>query len=184
MRNFSDLQNEPRLEKFLDSPFGTLYTISDASGIPKVMVRRFDSDLPAKLVKPFTELVQATQQWLEIHPELGRLVKVEQPIERGSDFVSRPYHIYYTSTDAYVDWEDSPEPPIELEQMRNAFLKAIGKSVGPRDALIEMVLTRSLLEPTGKTYFNESIGQFIVVEPKLTREDVERWAALSARLGY
>jgi hypothetical protein len=34
-------------------------------------------------------------------------------------------------------------------------------------------------EPNGKTYFNEAEGRFVVVDPKLTADDVRHWAALN-----
>jgi hypothetical protein len=181
MREFADIQRESGLKKFLDSQLGTLYMIRDASGGPRVMVRHFDRDLPTTLVRPFADLIKAAHMWIEARPELAHLIRVERPIEVGLDFIARPFHIYYGSLRAYTDWEDPPEPPKELELMRNAFRAAVGKSTKPKDAIIEKVLARSLLEPTNKTYFDESKRQFFVVEPKLTREDVELWAAQSAQ---
>lgn len=46
--------------------------------------------------------------------------------------------------------------------------------------ILKAVLARSLLEPSSKTYFNEDEERFIVVELKPTREEVERWARLTA----
>jgi hypothetical protein len=178
MSEFVEVQRALGLKKFCDSPLGTLYAVPYSPGVPRVMVRRFDRELPVTLVQPFAEFVQAAQRWIDDRPALVRLVRIEQPVEVGRDFISRNYLLYYTSTDAYVDWEDPPEPPEELEQMRSAFREAAGKSADPKDIIIEAVLARSLLEPTGKTVFNEEEGRFIVVEPKMTREDVERWAAL------
>lgn len=180
MREFADIQQALGLKKFLGSPLGTLYFVPVAPNAPRLMVRHFDRDLPVALVGPFAELVRAVQQWIERHPALARLVRVEQPIEVGRDFIARKHHTYYTSTDAYVDWEDPPEPPEELKQMRSAFRAAVGQASEPQDTIIEAVLARSLLEPTGKTFFDEEDGLFIVVEPKPTREDLERWAALAA----
>src|SRR5207249_572651 len=97
------------------------------------------------------------------------------------DFVARPYHIYHGSMRAYVEWEDPPEPPEELEKMRGFFRGAIGEPAKPRDVIVETVLARTLLEPTGKTYFDEIKRRFIVVEPKLISDDVQHWAALSRR---
>ncbi len=51
----------------------------------------------------------------------------------------------------------------------------------PRDILLCRVLRRSLVQPTGKTYFNEDLGQFVVVEPHLTRADLEEWQAIEAQ---
>jgi hypothetical protein len=175
MREFADIRHEPGLKKFFDSSLGTLYTISDISGVPKVMIRHFDGDIPISLVKPFADLVQAVQKWINRNPPLSQLVRIEQPIEVGCDFIARPFHIYYVSTDSYVYWEDQPEIPEELEKMRKYLREAIGKSLDPKDAIIEGVLKQSLLGPTGKTYFDEIEGKFVVVEPKITREDVENW---------
>lgn len=179
MREFADIQTELGLQEFLDSPLGTLYFIPFTPGGPRVMVRHFDSSLPTTLVKPFVDLIQAVHHWVEDRPLLAHLVTVEQLIEVGKDFVARPHHFYHTSTRAYVDWEYPPEPPEELEQMRSILRAEIGQSDNPKDAIIEAILARSLLEPTGKTYFKESEGKFIIVEPTLTREDVECWATLS-----
>jgi hypothetical protein len=178
MREFTDLRNEPGLKKFLDSQLGTLYMMLDTRGFPQLIVRHFDRDLPPAWAKANYDFVQAMQQWVERHPELARLVKVEQPTEVGRDFISRPYHIYHTSTDAYTNWEDPPPPPEELEQMRTTFREAIGKSNRPGDAIIEKVLEKSLLQPTGKTYFDENEKQFVVVEPKFGRDDIERWLSI------
>lgn len=182
MRNISDIQSEPGLMKFADSPSGTLYVICDTLGIPRIMVRHFDSALPSTCVKPFADFGEAAQEWIKNHPNLARLVRITEPIEIGLDFIARPYYMYSTSTDAYIYWEYPPEPPEELEQMHNAFRSAISQSKSPKDALIEKVLARSLVEPTGKTFFDEEEGKFIIVELKLTREDLERWITLSDSL--
>ena len=179
MREFSNIQIELGLKKFLESPLGTLYFVPFTPGGARVMVRHFDKSLPTTLVKPFADLIQAVHQWVENREMLADLVKVERPIEVGKDFVARKHYSYYTSTSTYVDAEYPPEPPEELEQMRSILRAEIGQSDDPKDAIIEVILARSLLEPTGKTYFNEIEGRFIIVEPKLTREDVEGWATLS-----
>jgi hypothetical protein len=41
---------------------------------------------------------------------------------------------------------------------------------------LKPILTRSLLEASGNTYLGEEV--FVVVEPKVTPEDVEAWFAL------
>ena len=179
MRKFNEIQQELGLKEFLLTSLGTLYYIPSAPGTPRVRVRYFDSDPLIVLVKPFVDIVQATQEWIEHRPKLASLVKVEQPIEVGYDFIARLHHIYCTSTETYVNWDNPPEPPEELEQMRTIFRKEIGKSNNPKDILIETVLAKSLLEPSYKTYFAERKGQFIVVELELTPEYIQQWHALS-----
>jgi len=179
MREFADIQRELGLQKFLDSPLGTLYFVPFAPNAPRVIVRHFDRELPSRLVIPFADLLREAQHWIERDPTLVRLVSIEQPLEVGRDFIARKHHTYQTATDSYVEWEDPPEPPEELEEMRTAFQHAVGNSKDPRDAVIETVLARSILEATGKTYFDETASRFVVVEPKVTRDDLERWSNLS-----
>ena len=95
----------------------------------------------------------------------------------------RAYPVYLTGTDAYEFSDEAPVPPPELETMRHVVRDALAASSsgssGEREAIITRVVRRSLLEPTGRTYFNEADDLFIVVEPKITTADVREWAALS-----
>lgn len=173
------MKQELGLQKFLASPLGTLYFVPSAPGRPRIIVRHFDGELSPAFVQPYADLIRAAQQWVERHSGLDRLVRIEQPTEVGEDFVARPHHTYSTSIDAYEEWEDPPQPPAELTEMRDLLRAALLEPADPKEAIIHRVLARSLLEPTGKTYFHEGEGRFIVVEPKLTSDDVQRWAAQS-----
>lgn len=92
---------------------------------------------------------------------------------------------YYVATDSYADPDEPLEPPDELAEMRAQFRAASGRSRNPRDVIVERILVRNLLLPTGKTYPGATedeprVTQFIVVDPKLTRQDLDEWVALSA----
>ena len=178
MRDFEEIRNALGLKKFLVSPLGTLHFVPSRPDGPRIMVRRFDAELSPDFAAPFADLVRATEAWVERHPAVAALVRVETPIEVGRDFVARAHLTYSAHTRSYVESDDPPPVPAELETMRSAFRAASGTSADPRDALVEAVLARSLLEPTSKTVFDEGEGKFIVVEPKPTREEVERWASL------
>lgn len=181
MRDFREIYDELALKKFLDSPAGTLYFVPYAPDRPRVIVRHFDSQLPIALVSPFASLTRAAHDWLADRPVLDRLVRVVMPREVGQDFIAREHFTYYTSTESYeLDEEDlPPEPPAELDEMRDAFRDACGATADERDAIVETVLARSLLEPTGKTFFHESERRFFIVELKPTRDELERWAQLT-----
>jgi hypothetical protein len=183
MRAFADIERELGLKRFLWSELGTLYFVPQAANGPKIMVRRFDGEAPPGLVGPYAELVKAAQEWLDERAHLGRLVRVEQPVEVGTDFIARKFHVYTVRTNSYLDPENPPEPPEELEQIREIFREEAGQSDDPRDVIVERVLARSILEPSGKTYPGEpedgSAGtQFVIVDPKLSRQDLEEWAAV------
>lgn len=183
MRDFATIQRELNLKQFLESPLGTLYFVPMALEAPRLLVRHFDGILPPRLITPFVSLPPAAQQWIERSPDLERLVRIEQPIEVGRDFVAREHHTYGINLSAYTDWEEPPTPPAELALMQDAFRSLRGKSTSPKDNILKAVLARSLLEPTSKTYFNEDEGRFVVVELKPTREEVERWARLMGQAG-
>lgn len=179
MREFAEIRAELDLHKFLESPLGTQYSSQFKPPHPFVIVRHFDANLSPEEIVPYVELLRAAHDWVVRRPELARFVQIELPIEVGRDFVARKRHVYYTSTRSYTEDEPSaPEPPPELAQMRAVFLGLAGKSANPRDGIVERVLARSLLEDSGKTYEGES--GFVVVEPKLTVEDVRRWMALGS----
>ena len=181
MREFSDINRELGLKKFLTSHFSTLYFVPFSSRAPRIMVRHFNIEISPDSVEHVAAMIQASKVWVERHDLLTNLVKIEQPIEVGRDFIARQYHLYSASTDAYVDWEEPPEVPEELERMRRGFTALIGKSTDPADVFIETFLAKSLLEPSGKTYFDEIRAQFIVGEPRLTREDIEQWSKFRRR---
>jgi len=142
-------------------------------------VRCFDAALPPSAVSAYVDLIRAIHSWIDERPELAYQVQLELPVEVGADFVARPHHVYQVSTAAYVEWEDPPELPDELVELRQE-LRACLAEVGddPHERIVARVIVRSMLEPTGKAYFAESTGQLVVVEPKLTPEDVEAWARL------
>jgi hypothetical protein len=178
MRNFADLQRELGMKKFLASRNGTLYFVPGALGDRAIIARHFDRDLPVTLVAPSADLTRAAQRWIDRHPEVARLARVAQPTEVGHDFIVRPHFVYTTATRAYEEDEDPPPPPAELDELRRAFSAARAQSDDPRDAIVETVLARSLLEPTGKT-FQADDGRFTVVELKPTAEELQRWAGLA-----
>lgn len=175
MRTFDNISSELGLKKFIFSETGTLYFVPSGVGKPRVMVRHFNGTIPPIAIPAYAALIRDIGKWVELRPELARLVRIEQPIEVGQDFIARPHHTYYTSIYSYSRQEDEPEPPDELKEMQAIFRQLIGKSSDPAERIIEEILSRSLLEPTRKTYFSDEEGKFIVVDPKITREDLENY---------
>ncbi len=184
MRAFADIRQSWGLKKFLASELGTLYFVP-ATGSPgsrRVIVHHFDRALSPSLARPYADLIVATARWVRQRPELDELIRVLEPEEVGLDFVARKHLTYYNSLDIYDLPDAGVEEPPELDEVQRRLRVATAEPTGERDAVIGRILVRSL-EPTGKTYFDEIEGRFIVVEPKLTREDVESWARLTALPG-
>jgi hypothetical protein len=186
MRSFAEVEGELGLKRFLASPMGTLYFGGHTGRAPRLMVRRFDAEAPPALAPAYAEIVEYAHGWLEERPHLARLVRVVPPIEVGSDFVARDFHVYDARTSAYSDSDHPMEPPEELNQMRGIFREEAGRSDDRRDRIVERVLARSILEPSGKTYPDEARDgsggiQFVIVDLKLTLQDLEEWAAIPRR---
>jgi hypothetical protein len=181
MRNFENIKEDLQLKKFLESDLGTLYFIPYSPGSQRIIVRHFNRKNGSNHLLAYVEIMAAIQEWIKLFPAIGEFVKVEQPIEIGEDFIARPHHTYTTSLDSYNDDEDPPEPPVALFQMRAAVRKIIGKANTAKEAIIEAVITRSLLEPTAKTFFSGKEGKFIVVEPKLLPSDLDQWLSLTVK---
>ena len=186
MREFEDIRSALGLQKFLESATGTLYFNPAADGADRVLVRRFDATVPAELAAVYADLVSAVADWVDATPDVARYVRVERPLEVGRDFIARPYPIYYISTDAYDP--DGPPPPPELDEMHKAVRTAMMRKGGNLNrgeyTVIERVVTATLLEPTGRTYFNENDDLFVVVEPKIDAADVHDWETVSRQSGY
>lgn len=185
MRDFEDIRSALGLQKFLESPAGTLYFSPTAHGADRVLVRRFDATVPPDLTPVYADLVRAVADWVQAAPDVARYVRVERPFEVGRDFIARPYPIYYVSTDAYD--ADGPLPPPELDDMHKAVRAAVARRGADQDrgehVVIGRVVTASLLEPTGRTYFNENDDLFVVVEPKIDAADVHDWETVSRQSG-
>ena len=182
MRTFAEIQDALGLKRFLRSDQGTLYFIPTGVNTARMIVRHFDGELSPEMIVPYIEIIRCCQEWIERHPDVAYYVRVNQPLEVGIDFVARDHPIYLYSTSSYLQPERSqPRAPSSLNKLRDAFRQAMGQSDNPHDAIIEDVLSRSILEPSGKTYPGAKTPDgkiaFIVVEPHLQREDVEKWMA-------
>ena len=166
--------------EYLAGPMGMLYFDPSADGDERVLVREFDETYSPELVAAYADLIRAVNRWVRSHAAVARWVSIEEPVEVGADYLTRPYPMYYNSTGTYDDTPETPDPPSELETMRSAVAAAQAQDDLSRDGaqVISRVVTKSLLEPTGRTYFNDLDDRFIVVEPKIDRADVLKWAAI------
>lgn len=182
MREFADIERELHLMKFTDSTNGTLYCVPVAPGAPRLIVRRFDGDVPPALVPAYASMLAAAAAWIAADPELAALVRIEQPAEIGREYIARR-HFNATSLDAFLETdpeEDPPEAPPELARMQARFRTHAEAATGAREAVLASVLARSVLERSLKTFFDHDAEQFVVADLKPTRAELERWRALGA----
>lgn len=183
MRSFAEIQPKFGLRPFVDSPNGNLYHVPFSPGAPRLIVRRFDRDLPPILIPAYADLLASAQAWIEADAELAGLARVAQPIEVGSDFIARP-HLLGTHLRAYMAWppeDDPPEPEEEMAPMQARFHARIPRD--EREELLKTILARSLLEPTAKTMYIPAEERFVVADLKPTRAELLRWRELGSGEG-
>jgi hypothetical protein len=182
MREFADIERELHLMKFTDSRNGTLYCVPVAPGAPRLIVRRFDGEVPPSLVPAYAGMITAAAAWIAADPELAKLVRIEQPTEIGREYIARR-HFNATSLDAFLETdpdEDPPEPPPELYRMQARFRERTKAASDAREALLTSILARSILERSLKTFYDHDAEQFVIADLKPTRAELERWHALTA----
>jgi hypothetical protein len=183
MRDFTDIERELGLIKFTDSANGTLHCVPAAPDAPRLIVRRFDGELPVAAIPAYASLLEAAHSWVAADPELSAVVDVERPAEVGRDFIARR-HFQATSLDAFLETdpeEDPPDPPEELAPMQSRFRERAGAATGPRDLLLTTILARSILDRTGKTFYTYSSEKFVIADLKPTRDELERWRKLAMK---
>jgi hypothetical protein len=174
LRDFATMQSDEGLETFTESDAGTLYFVPPARGTALRLVRRFDGALPSRLVEAYAGLVRACQDWIERDRELAGLVRVDQPVEVGRDFVARPHRLYHVSLRTYA--RGTVDEPPELARLRQRFAQLAARAAGADDEIVVATLGPSILDATAKTFWEPDEERFVVVEPKVTRELLERWA--------
>jgi len=174
VRNFQAITRQYELKKFLDSPQGTLYFVPFAPGLPHLLVRHFDGNWSRALIGPFVDFIGTTQRWIEAHHALQSLVRIDQPLEVGCDFIARRHHYYHVSLSSYDSGK--VEPPPQLASLRECLRTALTTPGEGRIAVIHTVLSRSILEPTDKTFWKSVEQRFVVVEPSMTTGELEKWA--------
>src|SRR5262249_39318899 len=141
MREFADIERELHLMKFTDSRNGTLYCVPVAPGAPRLIVRRFDGEVPPSLVPAYAGMTVAASAWIAADPELSKLVRIEEPTEIGREYIARR-HFNATSLDAFLETdpeEDPPDPPPELSRMQARFRERIKAASYAREVLLTSI---------------------------------------------
>lgn len=176
---FSNLSKRMSLEEYLDGSLCTLYVSPSDPQEPEYLVRHFDQQLGPNDVQPFVDIIAEVGKWVDERSELSSMVRIEAPIEVGNDYIIRRFHTYTTPVYAYQEWEIPPRAPMELERMYSILANLTGNPKNIKEEVTERVLTNSLVgSETGKTYFHDYARCFIVVEPRITLEDIREWNSL------
>ena len=180
MREFSDIEKKYQLRPFLRGRRGYLYVFksSPSQVWHDMVIRHFNGELKPEFTRDFAEIVEEIHQWVSSKKLLHKYVEVELVREVGEDFIILPYHKTYSSLYVMEEWEDDLIPE-ELHIMRKIFRSEIGNPGNEKEEIIEEILVRSLLEPSGKTWFNDLISIFIISEPRIKQEHLEKWSDIS-----
>ncbi len=180
MKSFQEIKDELGLERFTWSEFGTMYFKSSSIPEEKRVVRHLDQALTVELLPVYTNLYHAIEKWIEDHLVIS-MYAVLPSIEVGPDYIIRPFYSYYVSLRNYLyDQEEEGyiEPPDLYEEMLEEIGDLLHQPMEGKDQVIQRILRKSLLEPTGKTIYDSKRAMFIIIEPKVSLEDLEEWKQL------
>lgn len=172
-RLFDDVARERNLKKFLASEIGTLYYGSNADG--RVIVRKFS---PLEVASVYGEVVDSFSAWASKVPDFSGAILILPMQELGVDFSLRNHQIY-TATAELRDEESAFElPDVFFQKIRAVEMALKVGGATARENILRSIMTNSVVHPSGKTYFDFSIQQFVIVEPKITLDDLDAWASL------
>lgn len=175
--SFADVASRLGLRRFLASDPGTLYFDPADVGVNRLLYRAFETQPPG-FAATYAEVVGAVVDWVATRPRLAELIEIIPTVQVGLDYIARPHRTYYVSTDTYAHPEDGVQAPPELAAMRDRLATdLIEMTPGIQGQVLAHVLRRTLLEPSGRVYFDDNRRLFVVVEPKVTSGDVADWQA-------
>lgn len=175
---FADVASRLGLKRFLTSTPGTLYFQPADLSVNRLLYRAFETQ-PPDFAGTYAEIAAAVVAWVAARPRLAELIEIIPPAQVGPDYIARPHHTYYVSTATYAHSEDGVPAPAELAEMRERLAADLAEiAPGIRSQVIARVLGRTLLEPSGRVYFDDLRGLFVVMEPKITSGDVADWQAI------
>lgn len=181
MQSFKEIEKQVGLKRFLSSPLGTLYFQPELPMAQQVIFRHLDGELPVELLPVYVDLYHATIAWVKDDVTLN-MYALFPNIEVGIDYIKRPFYSYHVSVFNYLqDSSDEHyvEPPELYTEMTEEVSGILSQPVKGKESIIQRILRRSLLEPTRKTIYDHKRLAFILVEPKVTVEDLEEWKSLT-----
>lgn len=165
MKNFSEIERQYSLMKFLPSKLGDLYIAPHNS--ERIIVRKFHNP---QNIENFMAITLAAKKWLTEN-NFDDIVKVADFIEAGEDYLIRRYYLYNTSLDEVQDEEKIPLSLIKLQSALRSALEGELKS----KSVIGEVLNKSLLGASTKTYFDGINNCLFVAEFGIDSNDLIGW---------
>lgn len=179
MKSFKDLHNNLVLKRFLSSELGTMYFVPSLPRKEKVIIRHFDGKLPIELLPAYVQLYNSIIEWVNCREDISKYIFISNILEIGIDYIIRNFFIYDIAICDYFDNDEPIEPPAQYTEMKAVVLEKLDVYEDKEEKIIHRVIRKSLLEPTGKTYFDNKMNKFIIVEPKINLVDLEEWDCIS-----
>jgi hypothetical protein len=173
-RSFRSIEHEPGLARREDSGLGTVYF---APGPERRLVRHLGADSTPETLAAYAEIHRSAQAWLERYWTLEELVRVAQPIELGTDFITWPFP-HGNSTRDFDLGDDTPTVP-ELVELRQNYEWVCRNTRTAGEELVTAILTPHVLLPSTHTLFVFSVSGFVIVDLEPTGDQLDRWAALT-----
>lgn len=185
MKTFEELKKEINLIIYLNSEFGTMYYIKDVPAEKDVIIRHFDQEVSPEFISLYVQIYKEVQNWIESKPSINEFVFMPNLVEIGKDYLIRPFHVYLRSNDRYIDDYEPIAPPANYYGMINNISYELSNELPENydeenyiyneENIIHRIIRKSLLGCTAKTFYDDDIEKFIIVEPKISLTDLEEW---------
>jgi len=176
MQKFSYIEEKFQLKILSKNRWGDEYVYYPSlKSKEKMLVIHFNGEFKPEFTQVYADIVTRMNNWIN-SKNLLEYVEVELVREVGEDFIILPYYggDSLNSLNAIDEW-DKENKPKNLEIMQKRVRSEIGKAVNEKEKLLEEILVRSLLDLSSDTIYDCEIKKFIITEPRLKPEHLEKW---------
>ncbi|MGX7666023.1 hypothetical protein [Flavobacterium pedocola] len=181
MKTFEDLKKETPLKRFIENEFGTLYIQQDYQNGKDAIIRHFDKEVLPEFIPTYILLYDELVKWIDSKPDIKEYVFIPKLLEVGDDYTMRSFYVYYNHIRSYTDEYEPIVPPSEYYGMINMVSYELSEDyeadnyLSNEENIIHRIIRKSLLGGTGKTFFDDELQKFIIVEPKISITDLQEW---------
>lgn len=173
MNSFSKLKQNVKIKRYISSDFGTMYFQPGLPRDKKIIIRHFDNKISIELFPVYVDLYNSILNF--INSNLSDIVFMPELLEVGEDYFIRQFYVYHIAIRDYLldkDDEDYIKPPELFHVIQTKISEVLSND---SNQIITSILGRSLLEPTSKTIYDHKTDKLLVVQPKVSLEDLQRW---------
>lgn len=177
MKYFKNLAAKNSLIPYLKGEFDDQFILKNEKH--NLVIHHFNEKIVPDGIKNYLEIANVILDFIASHDSLNEYISLEKIQEAGVDYFVIPHHPgrLFSSLSKIEEWHEEDKPE-ELVLMREAVTKVCSNCSGSKENMVAEILKSDLLEPTGRTYFDEHIYKFIISEPGIKPEHLKIWPTI------